>query len=365
MNKATIIELIGKMKEGKIYGLFHNDLDGYGSGKVASSFVNLADAAYLHYNKVNAKIDEYCNETYKNYDGLIIADLNLDMARMEKLNKLAKSGHCIMYFDHHFKTAEQLEFFKKSRIFFDYNKDYCAASIMLTHFISNEYNTSIDIEKLTEVVNLIDAWDMYKWQNPETFEVVNEDAENLKTYFKNFGSEKTMLKIDSYINGQFKSLFSKIEISNISILKRDIRRAVADRNKHLDIIQYPFDGEVMDIGITYAEKDVTEIGNMLNVLNKNLAFIVVVDMVHKSVNFRTIFNKPNLAAIAAIYGGGGHPKAAGCELNENAFNAFVNKTLSREQVDMLLSFKLNKSNAEVVENTTTEVESEEENSEEE
>jgi len=343
MNKTNITELITKMKNGsKIYGLFHNDLDGYGCGKVASVFVNLADAAYLSYSNVNKAVEDYCNKNYKNYDGLIVADLNLDMSRMEMLNKLAKSGHPIMYFDHHFKTMEQFEFFTKSMIYFDYSREFCATSIMFSHFTKNNYSTEVSIEKLTEVVDLIDAWDMYKWQNPETFETINETARDLNIYFKYFGYEKTFQKIDGYITDTFKNLFSKIEISNIYILKREIRRAVLDRNKSLDIISYPFEGEVFDIGITYAEKDITEIGNMLNILNKNLAFIVVIDMVHKSVNFRTIFNNPNLAKIAAIYGGGGHPKAAGCELNEKAFNAFVNKTFSMEDIQSILNFRLNK-----------------------
>jgi len=354
MNKTTITEIIGKMKTGKIYGLFHNDLDGYGCGKVAASFVNLANAEYLPYSKVNSAIDEYCNNTHKDYDGLIVADLNLDMTRMEKLNKLAKTGHCVMYFDHHYKTIEQFEFFKKSKIFFDYDKDYCATSILLKHFVDNGYTTEINVEKLTEIVNLIDGWDMYKWQDPETFEVLNEEARDLNIYFKEFGYEKTLLKIDNYITEKFKNLFSNIEISNIMLLKRNIRRAVADRNKNLAIIQYPYEGEVLDIGITYAERDISEIGNMLNILNKHLSFIVVIDMVHNSVNFRTIFNKPNLANIAAQYGGGGHPKAAGCELNEKAFNAFVNKNLSREQVDMLIAFNMNKNKEESNETTETE-----------
>jgi len=330
MTNPTITnELTKKIKSSKIYGFFHNDLDGYGCGKVGDCFVNLAGASYLTYGKVDSAIDEYCNKTYKEYDGLIVADLNLSMEKLEKLNKLVEEGHIVMYFDHHFKSLDQFDFFKKSNIIFKYDKDYCATYIMFKYFMSNGYTTDVNTEKFGEVITLIDSWDMYKWKDPNTFEVVNENAYSLSLYFKNFGFVKTIMKIDNYINDRFNNLFSNTEISIIDFLKRDIKRGVYDRNKNLVVMPYTFEDETMDIGVTFADKDVTEIGTMLNVLNKNLSFIVVVDMTHKSVNFRTIFNKPNLAKIAAVYGGGGHPKAAGCVLTNEAFNDFVSRTSNR------------------------------------
>jgi len=345
MTQTTFNEMINKMKNGKIYGIFHNDLDGYGCGKVASSYVNLVEGKYLNYAKTYTEIENYCNETYKNYDGLIVADLNLDLNSLERLNKLAGEGYAIMYFDHHFKSTEQIEFFKNSDILFDYDKEYCATYIMFKHFVSYGYATNTNRTKMAEIVDMIDAWDMFKWKNSETYEVVNEKARDLNTYFKYFGSEKTLEKIDNYVNDKFDRLFSSIEFSNIRFINKTIRNAIIDKSKNIVTMEYPFEDEVYKIGITfYAEKDVSEIGNGIAELNPDLAFIVIIDMVHNSVNFRSVSVKPNLAKVAALYGGGGHPKAAGCNLDQKAFNDFVIGDIDGRIIETIRANKVNKRN---------------------
>jgi len=358
MTKATLQNLINKIKEGeKIYVITHNDLDGVGSAKVASVFLNVANIDYCTYRVMNDKIDAFCNELYKEYDGLVIADSNLNMIALEKLDKLARKSFPIMYFDHHSKSPEQFEFLKKSRIMSEHSKDFCATSLMLNFFTANEFtaDSEVDLDRLNEIVSLIDAWDLYKWRDPETYEIINDDANSLNIYFSDNGIEKTVMKFDSYLTRKFKHLYSSLDLSNISLIKRDLKRTVNFHNKRLLTMQYPFEGEILDIGVVFEHKYVSELGNCLNIYNKHLSFIVIVDMPNNSVNFRTIFDKPDLSKVAAIYGGGGHPKAAGCNLNEKAFNAFVNRTLSRDQLNMILAINAGKT-IETDSSTETEVE---------
>jgi len=343
MTQSTIKTMFNQMKHGKIYGIFHNDLDGYGCGKVASTFFNVKEATYNSYGTVNSVLDSFYNGNYKNYNGLIVADVNLDLKKLQKLNSLANNGYPVVYFDHHHKSDEQIEFLKKSKIFSVVNDEFSATKLMFNYFTENQFaprTNDIDFERYREIVDLIDSWDTFKFQDPETYEIVNEGARDLSIYFKEFGFERTFEKVDNYITCKFDNIFSNMEVSNIRLVKRNLRRTINDRNKNLEVIQFPFEGEVMNVGVTYADKDFSEIGNRLNILNKHLSFIAIVDMVHKTVNFRTIFDSPNLAQIATMYGGGGHPKSAGCVLNEKAFNTFVNKSLDREQINTLLSFSI-------------------------
>lgn len=343
-NMKTTINNVQEAK--KIFGIFHNDLDGYGCEEVAKNFLSLQDGESLHlnYNKISNEVDLFCKEGYKKYDAVIIADISLDLTSLNKLSKLANENYPVLYFDHHYKTNEQIEFLKNSNIVSILDNKICATSIMYNYFINNGFTCreNINLERLSEIVTMIDAWDTYKWRDPNSFKILNEDAKNLNVYFTNFGHVKTMAKIESYINDKFESLYSNIESANIKLLNRETNRAVLDRSNNLETMQFFFENEVLDIGVTYAEKDFSEIGNKLNVYNKNLSFIVIIDMIHKSVNFRTIFDKPNLAKVAALFGGGGHPKSAGCPLTEEAFNIFVNKTLSKEQISKLLNFASNK-----------------------
>jgi len=213
------------MKNGRVFGLFHNDLDGYGCGKVASVFLNMADAHYVNYNEVNKEIESFCKKGYKNHDCLIVADLNLEMSNMEALNKLAIDGYPVMYFDHHFKSEAQFNFFKKGNIVYNFSKEICATKLMFNYFSSHEYEYNkikllidkkndeydykeVNTAKLSEIVDLIDSWDLYKWQNPNTFEVINDTARELNMYFKEFGRDRTLWKIDNYITGQFDKLLA-------------------------------------------------------------------------------------------------------------------------------------------------------------
>lgn len=347
MTKKAVKELFEKItKGGNIYGIFHNDLDGYGSGKIASLFLSLSDdSVFLSYKKIKKEVENFCNEKFKDYEGLFIGDVNLDSASLDRVIKLAKTGYPVIYIDHHYKEENHLTLLKKSKVFYYFDENFCATKNILTCFKQEEIpvkdtDKEVNFERLDEIVNLINDWDLFKWQDPKTFEVVNEEARDLNIYFAEFGADKLFQKVFSYITGKYEILFSRTEVSNLNLIKKIAKNAITDRHKNLIITQYPYDNEILNIGITFAEKDISEIGNRLNIINQNLSFIVVVDMVHNTVNFRTIFDQPNLAKIAAHYGGGGHPKAAGCELNEKAFKAFVNRDLTREQVEALLSIKL-------------------------
>lgn len=46
----------------------------------------------------------------------------------------------------------------------------------------------------------------------------------------------------------------------------------------------------------------------------------------KKISFRTIHDHVDVSEIAAVYGGGGHQKAAGCNLTEETYQIFVQNT---------------------------------------
>lgn len=46
----------------------------------------------------------------------------------------------------------------------------------------------------------------------------------------------------------------------------------------------------------------------------------------KKISFRTIHDHVEVSEIAAVYGGGGHQKAAGCNLTEETYQIFVQNT---------------------------------------
>lgn len=76
-------------------------------------------------------------------------------------------------------------------------------------------------------------------------------------------------------------------------------------------------------GIVFAEQYISELGNALAELNPELDFIAIVNM-SRVISYRTIKEEVNLGDIAAIFGGGGHAKAAGSPVPKEIRQAVTN-----------------------------------------
>ena len=73
-----------------------------------------------------------------------------------------------------------------------------------------------------------------------------------------------------------------------------------------------------ECGYVFAEKYVSELGNRLCKLHPEIDFIVMIDMGNKTVSYRAVKEDIDLGKdVAQLFGGGGHPKAAGSEFSEN------------------------------------------------
>jgi len=77
------------------------------------------------------------------------------------------------------------------------------------------------------------------------------------------------------------------------------------------------------VGIVFAERHLSELGNALSKRCPHLDFIAMVNMGTKHIGFRTIHDTVNVAEFAKQFGGGGHPKASGCFVDETTFPLFV------------------------------------------
>ncbi|MDP4171394.1 MAG: oligoribonuclease, partial [Bacillota bacterium] len=70
----------------------------------------------------------------------------------------------------------------------------------------------------------------------------------------------------------------------------------------------------------------------LNKQNPHLDMIAMLNVGGKKMGFRTMHDDVNVAEFAKKFGGGGHPKASGCELTTEAFEKFVINVFPYEPV---------------------------------
>lgn len=132
--------------------------------------------------------------------------------------------------------------------------------------------------------------------------------------------------------GSFKSQphfdFDEFEKKILSMEEEKIERYI--RRKKRELIQTNL-GDFYG-GVVYAESYHSELGNELGKENVHLDYIAMINMGSKRVSFRTIHDHINVASIAALFGGGGHQKAAGCSLTVEAYKQFVLETFHLEPI---------------------------------
>ena len=83
-------------------------------------------------------------------------------------------------------------------------------------------------------------------------------------------------------------------------------------------------GEYM-YGVVFADKYISELGNELCKLNRELDYIAIVNMSTRSVSYRTIKDDVDMGMISKKYGGGGHPKAAGSKFDVYKLARFLDE----------------------------------------
>ena len=81
-------------------------------------------------------------------------------------------------------------------------------------------------------------------------------------------------------------------------------------------------------GVVYAESYHSELGNELGKEYPHLDYIAILNIGGKRVGFRTIHDDVDVSKVAGHYGGGGHAKASGCSLTDEAYQAFCDENFS-------------------------------------
>lgn len=113
--------------------------------------------------------------------------------------------------------------------------------------------------------------------------------------------------------------FDEFEKKLLNMEEDKIERYI--RRKKREIVQ----AEIGDYfaGVIYAESYHSEVGNELGKEYDHLDYIAILNMGSKKISFRTIHDHVDVSEIAGIFGGGGHQKASGCTLTDEAYKQYV------------------------------------------
>ena len=112
------------------------------------------------------------------------------------------------------------------------------------------------------------------------------------------------------------------DLMKLQIEQTYINSYIAQKNETLMVNDDLFPGYT--VGITFADKYISELGNKLCELHPELDFVVLINMSTLAVSYRTVKDDLDLSDIAKRFGGGGHPKASGSRFDASIVNDMLN-----------------------------------------
>ncbi|MFX3625370.1 MAG: DHH family phosphoesterase [Ectobacillus sp.] len=302
------------------YLLSHNDLDGVGCGILMRCA--FGDGAEVRYNSVaglNYQVERFLEQPDPDTH-LIITDLSVHEENEEKLNEYVAQGGKVNLIDHH-KTALHLNDREWAAVTVEYEDGRLASATSLLYDFLIENGWVQVSPALDEFVELVRQYDTWEWEMNK-----NETAKRLNDLF-------FLLSIDEFEKKMVKRLqmgghffLDDFEEKLLDMENEKIERYI--RRKRRELVQL----DIGDFcaGVVHAESYHSELGNMLGKECPHLDYIAILNMGGRKISFRTIHDEIDVSAIAGQFGGGGHAKASGCQLTEEAYSLFVANSFQME-----------------------------------
>ncbi|CAG9621671.1 DHH family phosphoesterase [Sutcliffiella rhizosphaerae] len=296
----------------------HNDLDGVGCGILAK--IAFEDKVMVHYNSVgslNYQVADFLNEATTKHQ-IYITDLSVHDENALKLEEFVTGGGFAQFIDHH-KTALHLNEFEWASVVVEYEDGRLtsATSLFYEYLVKHHYIQRT--KSLDEAVELIRQYDTWEWDK-----LNNVKAKRLNDLLYMISIEEFEERMLEKLSNDSAFDFDDFETKILDMEEQKLERYL--RKKRREIVQKPIDN--LWVGIVHAEQFLSELGNVLGKENTHLDYIAMINMGNKRISLRTIHDNIDVSAVARKFDGGGHAKASGCQLNEEAYKLFVEEAFS-------------------------------------
>ncbi|WP_066158647.1 DHH family phosphoesterase [Halalkalibacter krulwichiae] len=291
----------------------HNDLDGVSCGILAK--LAYGESAEVRYNSVQGldfQVERFL-EQKKPDDALIITDLSVHTENEIRLEEFFKKGGYIQLLDHH-KTALHFNDYKWATVKVEYEDGRLASASSILYDYLQEKNVLKRTEALDLFIDLVRQWDTWEWDKNQTI-----NAKRLNDLFYMLSieefEERMMERLQKDEPFSFDNFEEKILDMEDSKIERYIHR------KRRELIQIDIDNHC--VGVVHAESYHSELGNVIGKDTPHLDYIAILNVGGRKISYRTIHDHIDVSEIAKQYGGGGHAKAAGSAITEEAFKLFI------------------------------------------
>ncbi|MFP7169321.1 DHHA1 domain-containing protein [Terribacillus sp. 7520-G] len=294
--------------------LTHNDLDGVGCGILATlAFGEDVDIRYNSISSLNEEVKKFLADETQHEKELWVTDLAVNEENEAAISEFILSGGKARLIDHH-KTSEHLNAHDWAWIATKQEDGtQTSATSMLYDVLVDEGHLE-KTKAVSEFVELVRQYDTWEWEKRQ-----NEAAKQLNALLFLQSIEEFAGEMIERLQHSASFVFSDLEEKLLQV--QDAQTARYIRKKRKQVVPVKIDTYLA--GVVHAESYLSELGNDLGKTFPHLDLIVMVMMGTKRLSLRTIHDDIDVSAIAAKYGGGGHQKASGATLTEDAFELFV------------------------------------------
>jgi len=297
----------------------HTDLDGIGCAILAKETFNNVDIEYCNYDDVNEKINNFFSSgNFLDYSHIFITDISVkeDLAKDIDICVHNVSSE-IFLLDHH-QTANYLNEYNWCKVIVEENGELTSGTrLFYNYLIEHNHLDSFSewnhiLLYFTEIVRKYDTWEWKTKYNDETPKKWND-------LFYIYGRDLFIDKIQDNI-ANMNMIFDATDETILQLNQEKIDKYIDKKSEQ--IITKEIQG--YKAGVVFAEQYHSELGNILSERNPELDFIVIINP-SVSVSYRTVKDNINLGKdIASVYGGGGHPKAAGSPILDDIREQIIN-----------------------------------------
>ena len=286
----------------------HTDLDGVGCAILAKYYNPAIEVEFCDYDNVDEKLSDFLD------NNIALGDLYItDISVSEKVAQRIDYDTDFILLDHH-PTALGLNKFKCCTVRVkDENTGLKTCGTELFYHWLGKYGYINKSKVLDRFVEIIRDYDTWRWAELGEDGLISKKINDLLYIY---GRENFInWCLSSFIQRKFPNL-GNTENMLLELRQEEIDKYVEKKNR--EMFTQALCGKVS--GIVFASKFASELGNRLCKMHPEIDFVTMIDIEDCTVSYRTIKDDIDLGRdVAALFGGGGHPKAAGSQFDKTVW----------------------------------------------
>lgn len=271
------------------------------------------------YHNINDSLNECINSgDYKHFSHIFITDMGISPEVAEKIDEINREKQIFYFYDHH----DTNDFMNKYSWAVVADTDETGRRRSACKLLFDKYKSYMPEEYISELerfVTLVSDYDTYLWDDEG-----NIEPKKMCLWYFIKGYENFYIGIYNAIKNFGRWWISDNDMVLIDYKLQDEEDYIKRKLKTVTFITLGADDKQYQVGVVFADSYISALGNAI-CREHDVPAGVIINLSSKKIDYRSRRNDIHLGKdIAAIYGGGGHPKSAGSQITTEIVENIVN-----------------------------------------